>query len=141
MNDELFAEILDRVANGSSLLKLSKEEGMPSRGAMQRWIKNAEDRSALYEQARKDRGDYRFEMIDAIVAKISGDTLEANAGRVMIDALKWQAARENPKLYGDKIEHTGKDGAPLFPELVITYGSSTVVDHIVSQDGPASEGT
>jgi hypothetical protein len=47
MNEELFAEILDRVADGSSLLKLSKEEGMPSRGVMQRWIKNTEHRSAL----------------------------------------------------------------------------------------------
>jgi hypothetical protein len=141
MNDELFAEICDAVANGSSLLKISKQDGMPSRPTMERWIKQTEQRQQIYDDARKSRGDFRFEMIDAIVAKISKGELEANAGRVMIDAIRWQAARENPKLYGDKIEHTGKDGAPLFPELVITYGSSTVVNHITASENPASEGT
>jgi hypothetical protein len=139
MTDELFAEVCERVANGSSTLKISKEEGMPARSTMECWIDETEERREAYEKARKRRGDYRFEMIDAIVAKISEGTLEANAGRVMIEAIKWQAAKENPRAYGDKIEHVGKDGAALFPELIITYGSTTVVNHITPPENPESE--
>jgi hypothetical protein len=43
-----------------------------------------------------------------------------------VEARKWVLAKALPKIYGDKIEHTGKDGAPLFPELVITYGTTIV---------------
>jgi hypothetical protein len=66
MSDPLFAEICEAVANGSSLLKLSKQEGMPSRPTMERRISQTEERQQIYEQARRSRGDYRFEMIDAI---------------------------------------------------------------------------
>jgi hypothetical protein len=107
MTDELFDEILDRIANGSSLLRLEKEGGFPARSTMWKFINGTEDRRAAYEQARQDRADYRVEMMDGIVGQIHAGKIEPNAGRVMIDALKWQASKEKPKSYGDKLEHVG----------------------------------
>lgn len=101
MNDELFEVILDRIANGSSLLRLEKEDGFPARSTMWKWISATEDRRAAYEAARQDRADYRFELIDGIIAKVNAGTMEPNAGRVMIDAIRWQASKEKPAAYGD----------------------------------------
>jgi hypothetical protein len=93
MTEELFVTICERVANGSSLLKLSKEEGMPSRDQMEYWIDVAEERRETYERARQTRAEYRVEMIDGIVAKLNNGTLDPNAARVMIDAIKWRRYR------------------------------------------------
>jgi hypothetical protein len=123
MTEELFVELCDRVAGGSSLLKLEKEPGFPSRSAMRRYIAADEERSRLYEQARQDRADYRVEMMDAIVGSVSTGKIDPASARVMIDTIKWQASKEKPKSYGDKVELHGKDGAALFPELVVTYGA------------------
>jgi hypothetical protein len=102
MSDELFEEICERIANGSSLLRLEKEDGFPSRTTMWKWIAATEERRAAYDQAREDRADYRVDLIDGIVAKLNNGTIEPNAGRVMIDAIKWQASKENRAVYGEQ---------------------------------------
>ena len=44
-----------------------------------------------------------------MVEEIRNGTLDANAGRVIIWANQWRAAKMRPKRYGDKldIKHTG----------------------------------
>jgi hypothetical protein len=108
MTDALFQEICERVAGGSSLLKIEKEPGMPPRSTIWRFITANQERRALYEQARQDRADYRSERIDVIVNSVLAGKTEPNAGRVAILAEQWQAAKENPR-YGESkmIEHTG----------------------------------
>jgi hypothetical protein len=105
MTEELFVTICERVANGSSLLKISKEEGMPSRDRMERWIDANEERRKAYEWSRQARAEHRVEMIDGIVAKLNAGTIDPNAARVMIEAIRWQAAKEKPRRFGDKIQH------------------------------------
>jgi hypothetical protein len=101
MNDELFDELCDRIANGSSLLRLEKEDGFPARSTMWKFITSTQERRAAYEQAREDRSDYHDDLIGGIVAKLNAGKIDPASAKVMIDAIKWQASKENKKVYGD----------------------------------------
>lgn len=45
------------------------------------------------------------------VETTTGDMIEHR--KLRVDARKWMLARALPKLYGDKLEHTGPGGGPL----------------------------
>lgn len=61
-----------------------------------------------YERARTRRADARADRIDAIRDRVVAGSLDPNAARVAIDAEKWQAGKEQPKRYGDRLEIDGK---------------------------------
>jgi hypothetical protein len=102
MNDKLFNEMLDRIANGSSLLRLEKEDGFPARSTMWRFISATEERRAAYEQARQDRADYRVEMMDGIIGQIHSGKMEPNTGRGILELMRWQASKENNRKFGEQ---------------------------------------
>jgi len=77
---------------------------MPSREAVYSWLRNSPTFADQYARARQDRGDWRNDQIDVIAKDLRDGKLDANAARVLIDALKWQAAHEAPKVYADKVE-------------------------------------
>jgi len=60
----------------------------------------------MYARAVIDRADARQDRIDEIVRRIETGELRPDAGRVIIDAEKWQMAKEKPRVYGDRIEAT-----------------------------------
>lgn len=68
---------------------------------------------ALNTRAREDQAD---SLADEILDEARGATeRNANSKRVLIDALKWRAAKLRPKTYGNKVdhEHGGRDGGPI----------------------------
>ncbi len=50
--------------------------------------------------------------MDTVDGVLNGD-VEPNAARVAIDALKWNAARLHPAIYGEKLAVTGEGGGPV----------------------------
>ena len=66
-----------------------------------------EELSDQYARARERRADARAERIDEITDEVKLGTLGANEARVIIDAEKWQAGKENSKRYGDKLDLSG----------------------------------
>ncbi len=66
-----------------------------------------------YARAREAQADA---LADEIMDEARAATEKnANAKRVLIDALKWRAGKLKPKVYGNKIDHShgGKDGGPI----------------------------
>jgi hypothetical protein len=102
MTEGLFDEICDRIANGSSLLKLEKEEGFPARSTMQKWINATEDRRTAYDAARQDRADFRAEELDRINQKLEDGTIEPAAAREISANVRFQMSKEDPRRFGDK---------------------------------------
>lgn len=53
--------------------------------------------------------------MDELVESLKAGEIDAAPAKVIMDAYRWQAARENPTRYGDKVrtEITGKDGGPV----------------------------
>lgn len=88
---------------------------MPCRFTVQHWQRNNQDFSNKLSDARKCRADARSDRIDRWCDEMRAGKLEPAAAKVVIDAEKWQAGRENSKRYGDKatVEHTGPDNKPI----------------------------
>ena len=106
---ELAMVICSRVAAGSNLSRISAEDGMPARETVYQWLRAHPAFADDYARAREDRADHRFDKIDDVIQDMRIGTIDSNQARVEIDVIKWQAGKEKPKTYGDKIqtEHSG----------------------------------
>lgn len=115
-------EIGDRlcrgIAAGLSVAKCCAQDGMPSKETIFQWLMDDEELSDQYARARERRADARAERIDEITDEVKLGTLGANEARVIIDAEKWQAGKENSKRYGDKLDLTGDFNVKLPDEQV-----------------------
>ena len=62
-----------------------------------------------YTRARENRASWRASDMDQTVKDLKEGVIDYQTARIAIDNHKWQAGKENPKVYGDKIqtEHSG----------------------------------
>lgn len=104
---ELAKEICKRIMDGNSLSKIARQDDMPSRDSIHTWLANNTEFSDNYARACKIRRENRFEDLDEIVETIE----DVQRARLKVDVIKWQLSKEEPKKYGDKLDHTtnGKD--------------------------------
>jgi len=106
-----FVEVCTLVAQGDSVTNACKVVGVARRTFFAALAK-AEEGAPLhlyYARARKARAESRSDEIDEIIRRTllprtDPNFVEANAARVAIDALRWQAGKENNSRYGDKIQ-------------------------------------
>jgi hypothetical protein len=138
--DQLAALICSRIAAGESLRSVCRDDVMPARTTIHRWLADETKKEFRdqYAQACDERAEGIFEEIieiadtpvpaEKVVTKAdgkqevtTGDAVERS--KLQVDARKWVVARMAPKKYGDKlnVEATGKDGAPLPPAVVQIY--------------------
>lgn len=95
--------ICDLVAEGQNLHVIGKLDDMPPRWRIYEWFKENPEFADNYARAREDRADWRSARIDSVTAQVLKGELDPAAARVVIDAEKWQAGKEKPKFYGDKV--------------------------------------
>ena len=100
---ELAKEICERVALGETLTAICQDEAMPCVRTAYRWLDVQPIFAKSYALARMTRAESRAHRIDDYVRQIIEGEMRPDVARVAIDAEKWQAARENPKRYGDKV--------------------------------------
>jgi len=100
--------ICSRIAAGENLSVICKEEGMPSHSLFCAWTLEFSEVAEQYARAREDRADARSDRIDSYVQRMFAGEIDPQQCRVAIDAEKWQAGKEKPKRYGDKLELTGE---------------------------------
>jgi len=128
--DELGAEICRRLADGESLLSICKADEMPARSTVVLWSNDKEHPfSDSYAEARLQGYQKMAEELLDIADDGSNDWMErhdpnnpgysfngehSQRSRLRLDTRKWLLAKCLPKMYGDKMELTGKDGEPLF---------------------------
>ena len=126
-SDELAATICQRMAEGESLRSICRDEDMPGKTTVLRWLL---DETLVgfrdqYARARELRADHFADEIIEIGDDGTGDMTEDDKGRKSInqevvsrsrlrcDNRKWLMARMAPKKYGDKMQHTGDGGGPV----------------------------
>lgn len=103
---ELIDRICERLENGESLLAICRDADMPAQGTFFRWLEaNAEVREK-YARARERQAHVVAQQAvdDALIAT------DAQLGRLAFDARRWFAGKLAPKVYGDKLQHTGDGG-------------------------------
>jgi hypothetical protein len=128
-------KICARLSDGESLREICRTEAYPGESTVRRWAADdASNFAAQYARAREigyDRlAEELVEIADTPLLGVKtktnekgetetteGDMIEHR--RLQVDVRKWMLAKMLPKKYGDRLaaEVTGKDGAPLVPEM------------------------
>jgi hypothetical protein len=104
--EQLGQEVVEHIASGSVLKDYCSQPGKPSSRTIYRWIaKHPKTFGQAYLRARETRALSRIDMMDDLVRRVVEGQLDPNAARVAIDALKWQAGKENQLLFGDRTTH------------------------------------
>jgi hypothetical protein len=109
------------IAQGNSVAAACKEDGMPDQKTIFRWLATDDPEGKIgfeafrqqYMRARELRADSRFERLDEIMEEVREKKLDPTAARVMMDAIKWQAGKENAKRYGESMTLKGDKDSPL----------------------------
>jgi hypothetical protein len=135
---EITTAICVRLGLGESLREICRDEDMPDKSTVMRWLATHAEFRDQYAGAREAQADYYAEEIIEISDDGSNDWMtRKNAdgtdvevenkevlsrSKLRVDTRKWLMARMAPKKYGDKItqEVTGADGAPLVPIINIS---------------------
>jgi len=119
-SEELADRICAEIGKGSNLNKLCDLPDFPNQDTVYSWLLRKPEFSENYARARSLRAGVRSDRVDDYCKMVLAGELDANSARVIIDAEKWQAGKENPKVYGDRIENrlAGPEGEAL--KIVVT---------------------
>lgn len=127
-SEEIALLICDRLADGESLRAICKDENMPARTSVFKWLSIHASFADQYAHAREAQADALFEDIleiaddSSLDTKIVGEderevcnTEFVQRAKLRVDARKWMASKLAPKKYGDRVvqEHTGPNGGPI----------------------------
>ncbi len=98
--------ICERVAINRTVVAALDAEGMPEQSTFYRWLIKHPELRKNYEVALA----YRAEADNEELRRVAYDLeTPSDHKRAIIDVLKWQQSRANPKRYGEKIALTGGD--------------------------------
>ncbi len=113
---EIAKVICDRLASGESLLKICRDDDMPSNVTVYKWIQQQPSFASDYAHARELQADTIFdECLDiADRVKLGVKTITKSTGveiieadmtehrRLQIDTRRWMAGKMRPKKYNDR---------------------------------------
>lgn len=114
---ELAREICVRLAHGEPLVRMCKEEKMPTVSSVYVWLTQHKEFADMYAKAREDQADTLADEIIAIADESQNDSYVDDNGKVKtdwevvgrsklrVDARKWVAAKLKPRKYGDRVDH------------------------------------
>jgi transposase-like protein len=132
-SEELADRICEAIANSNrGLVTICKQEGMPTRSTVHKWISENKQFSDKYAKAREDQADYLAEEMLEIADNSTNDTtlnrmgeeIEnrewVNRSRLRVDTRKFIASKLKPKKYGDKLDLT-TDGEKIQTPILIDW--------------------
>lgn len=112
---EIVADALMSMAEGVSLRKIAKAEGMGV-STLYTWL-TVPEYAEHYARAREAQAMWWVEKALAVAAGTDdGQVPDVQRDRLHVDTLKWTASKFYPKQFGEKIDHTS--GGESFGALV-----------------------
>jgi len=93
-------ELLIRLADGESLRKVCKDDHIPAKSTILKFLAGNKEFADHYALAKKEGCRERLDEAHEI-ARSEPDPQRA---RIIIDLIKWEASKILPKEYGDKLE-------------------------------------
>jgi len=103
-NEAVADAICERLADGESLRSICRDDEMPAKSTVFKWLGLI---PAFADQSSRARETQADSLADDIVDIADDKALEPNDKRVRIDARKWLAGKLRPKAYGDKVAVVG----------------------------------
>jgi hypothetical protein len=117
--------ICERIADGESLRAICRDEHMPVKSTVFKWLNQNKDFADQYARAREAQADSLADEIIDIADDNSRDVMKDEDGhevvnhdviaraRLRVDARKWIASKLKPKSYGEKLEVAGDQNNPV----------------------------
>ena len=126
-SDKLAATICRRLVEGESLRSICRDDTMPAISTVMGGLFDGkhDEFSEQYARARQAQAELRADEIVDIADDTSGDVTTDEDGketvnhehisrsRLRVDSRKWVASKLLPKVYGDRLQHTGDGGGPI----------------------------
>lgn len=110
---EVADAICEEMIAGRDLLDICKDEHMPSRSSVYRWMTAHPEFEAQCARAREGMADVELHALK----KLANDCTEANVNstRVKLNHFQWRLMKIAPRTYGEKVQTalTGADGGPI----------------------------
>lgn len=105
---EVAMKVMEAIAEGKTLVEVSKMQGMPSRATIYRWLAAYPDLAKAYEVAREiSAQSFEEEALD-MARTLKGDNdftgVKVRMYEAAMGQFRWSAARRDPKRYGAKTE-------------------------------------
>lgn len=127
---ELAAKICEMLSTGMTLREVCRQSEMPTEAAVRSWaLDNRDGFGAQYTRARElgylSMADEILDISDDGLndwmtrRRENGETDEVlnhehiSRSKLRFDARRWLLSKCLPKIYGDRLEHTGPDGGPI----------------------------
>lgn len=126
--EEIAEAICARLADGLSLREVCRDEAMPSRDTVRRWLRDRPEFQQHYAHAREAQADHLGDEILEIADDASNDWMVRNKGqdnevevlnhehvqrsKLRIEARRWLMGKLAPKKYGEKVAIGGDPDAP-----------------------------
>jgi len=113
-SEALEERICELLSEGKSLREICRQEDMPSRRTVMRWIREDENFAAKCAHAREEQADWLNDDMADIEGRVLQGELDFQAARVVLSSKQWRAAKLAPKKYGERhqVEHSGSIGKP-----------------------------
>ena len=135
---ELAARICKEIALGTNLSRLCLLPGWPTRETIYNWFNAYPTFFDAYVCAREQRADTRSDRMDDMAAKMLKGKLDPNAVRVALQNEQWQAAREAPRRFGDRVVHANDPTMPMPATNQQRVELMSVVVNILDREGGAA---
>jgi hypothetical protein len=104
------AAVLELVASGQTLSEACRQPNMPSRSTIYAWLDADQDFARRFERALERGGDAVADYAHHLAANTTKENAAAN--RIILDALKWRAARLNSRYAAPVSADTAADDIP-----------------------------
>lgn len=131
-SQDLADRICVRLALGESIRSICKDDTMPAQSQIYAWLQRHPEFQEQYTRAREEQAEsHADEIVDIAdetpalvevkddkgnVVDIKLDSAFIAWQKQRIDARKWNAAKQRPKKYGDRVTHGGDDESPVVVE-------------------------
>lgn len=110
-NFDLCKEICEDVANGFNIKTVLKSKHeYPDFSTWCRWKRENDELYNLYIKSIQDKADSVEEELENVYDMLKAKEIDPSSANVLIQTLKWKAAKYYPKMFGDKVqqEHSGE---------------------------------
>lgn len=116
----LMREICSRVGRGEALYRICQESGMPDRSTFFGKIAADLEYNRMWVAAREARAEFFADELTELSDAALNDSAEnIQARKLQVNTRQWLASRFLPKVYGDKVTHSGDAENPIVTQLVM----------------------
>jgi hypothetical protein len=117
-SQEVVNEICERMQAGETLSAICKDDHLPAKNTVLRWLDKNPPFQTQYARARTALMDhYADQIVEIAFEGSNADQVAVARDRLKIDTLKWLMSKLAHRKYGDRIALTGEDGGAIKHEI------------------------